>query len=161
MLGRVAATPRLRRRRAATPPRRGRSVESARLRYADAAGPVVDALLEDELLGTAASRGGRGRFERRATAFETLQALATRLADINELTPLLESLGRRATVEDGTARIGAARRDASRGSRGATEREAKPATCGVDGITLGSRPRRNRWTAATTDHRRTCRRGDD
>merc|ERR1712138_255676 len=59
--------------------------------YGDAAGPVIDALLDDEVaawMGTAASQGSRGRFARRAGSFATLDALAKKLRDIRELVPL-------------------------------------------------------------------------
>ena len=78
--------------------------------YGDAAGPVIDALLDDEIaawMGTAASQGSRGRFARRAGSFATLHALAKKLRDIRELVPLLESLGRRTTAD--ASGFGAAR----------------------------------------------------
>lgn len=108
--------------------------------YGDAAGPVIDALLDDEIaawMGTAASAGGRGRFERRAGSFATLEALAKKLRDITELVPLLESLGRRATAEDGKPRVGATRRPARAGSLGACDADAVSARNGYDGVKLG------------------------
>ena len=107
--------------------------------YGDAAGPVIDALLDDELaawMGTAASQGSRGRFARRAGSFATLDALAKKLRDIRELVPLLESLGRRTTAEDGRPRQGSTRRPSSAGSVGACD-ASSGARDGVDGATLG------------------------
>ena len=107
--------------------------------YGDAAGPVIDALLDDELaawMGTAASQGSRGRFARRAGSFATLDALAKKLRDIRELVPLLESLGRRTTAEDGRPRQGSTRRPSSAGSVGACD-ASSGARDGVDGAKLG------------------------
>ena len=108
--------------------------------YGDAAGLVIDALLNDEVaawMGTAASADSRGRFERRAGSFATLEALAKKLRDITELVPLLESLGRRATAEDGKPRVGATRRPARAGSLGACDADAVSARDGYDGVKLG------------------------
>ena len=107
--------------------------------YGDAAGPVIDALLDDEVaawMGTAASQGSRGRFARRAGSFATLDALAKKLRDIRELVPLLESLGRRTTAEDGRPRQGSTRRPSSAGSVGACD-ATSGARDGVDGAKLG------------------------
>ena len=107
--------------------------------YGDAAGPVIDALLDDEVaawMGTAASQGSRGRFARRAGSFATLDALAKKLRDIRELVPLLESLGRRTTAEDGRPRQGSTRRPSSAGSVGACD-ASSGARDGVDGAKLG------------------------
>ena len=107
--------------------------------YGDAAGPVIDALLDDEIaawMGTAASQGSRGRFARRAGSFATLDALAKKLRDIRELVPLLESLGRRTTAEDGRPRQGSTRRPSSAGSVGACD-ASSGARDGVDGAKLG------------------------
>ena len=87
-------------------------------------------------MGTAASQGSRGRFARRAGSFATLDALAKKLRDIRELVPLLESLGRRTTAEDGRPRQGSTRRPSSAGSVGACD-ATSGARDGVDGAKLG------------------------
>merc|ERR1712025_847040 len=117
----------------------GAAVSAVEAVYGDAAGPVIDALLDDEIaawMGTAASQGSRGRFARRAGSFATLDALAKKLRDIRELVPLLELLGRRTTAEDGRPRQGSTRRPSSAGSVGACD-ATSGARDGVDGATLG------------------------
>ena len=108
--------------------------------YGAGADAVVDAVLEAEdlaaLLGTAASSGA-GRFQRRAAAFEAMRRCADRVGDVEELAPLLASLGRRATAASGASRYGSDARRSRDGARGACVREAPPATEGFDGETLG------------------------
>ncbi|KAH8055595.1 hypothetical protein JL722_7932 [Aureococcus anophagefferens] len=69
------------------------------------------------LLGTAASSGA-GRFQRRAAAFEAMRRCADRVGDVEELAPLLASLGRRATAASGASR----RERRARGARAARAR---------------------------------------